>query len=72
MNTILSTTKKYKFLFMGVKIGAIGKKQKFTVITQGNTFDEAKLKLYETHEHIYILKVNDKEIDKNYSFSQFI
>jgi hypothetical protein len=72
MNTILATAKKYKFLFMGVKIGSIGKKQKYTIITQGNTFDEAKLKLYETHEHIYILKVNGKEIDKNYSFSQFI
>lgn len=63
--------KNYKFTFEGVVIGSIGKKQKFTVTTQADSFDEAKLKLYDTHEHIHILKVNGKDVDKDYSFSEF-
>lgn len=67
----MNTQKRYTFLFMGVKLGAIGKKQQFTVITEADNFDDAKLKLYDTHEHIYILKVNGKAVDKDYSFNEF-
>jgi len=56
--------KKYTFTFIGVKNGSIGKRQKFTVTTEANNFDDAKLKLYDTHEHIHILKVNGREVDK--------
>jgi hypothetical protein len=63
--------KKYKFTFLGVKLGAIGKRIKFTVTTEAENFEAAKLKLYDTHEHIHILKVNNKLVDKDYSFSEF-
>jgi len=63
--------KKYKFTFQGKKIGSIGKLQKFTITTEAENFDAAKLKLYDTHEHIHILKVNDKAVDKNYTLSEF-
>lgn len=63
--------KKYKFYFTGVKNGSIGKKQNFTVITKAENFEDAKLKLYDSHEHITILKVNDKPVDKDYTFNEF-
>ena len=63
--------KKYKFTFLGVKLGAIGKRIKFTVTTEAENFEAAKLKLYDTHEHIQILKVNNKPVDKDYSFGEF-
>lgn len=63
--------KKYKFTFEGVKNGSIGKRSKFTVTTEATNFEDAKLKLYDTHEHIHILTVNDKPVDKNYTFNDF-
>jgi len=53
--------KPFKFIFLGVKNGAIGKRSRFTVTTEAENFEDAKLKLYDTHEHITILKVNGKK-----------
>lgn len=63
--------KTYKFNFLGVLNGSIGKRVKFTKVIEADNFDDAKLKLYDTHEHITILKVNGKQVDKDYSFSEF-
>ena len=63
--------KKYTFSILAVKIGSIGKRSKFIVVTEAENFDAAKLKLYETHEHITVFKVNGKQVDKNYSFNEF-
>lgn len=63
--------KKYTFSILAVKIGAIGKRSKFIITTEAENFEAAKLKLYDTHEHIHILKVNNKPVDKDYSFSEF-
>ncbi len=60
----------YKFKFLGVKIGSIGKRIKFTKAIEAENIHEAKLKLYDTHEHIYILSVNDKPINKDYDFAE--
>jgi hypothetical protein len=62
--------KNYKFKFLGVLLGAIGKEQKFTKTIQAENIHEAKLKLYDTHEHIFILSVNDKPINKDYDFAE--
>ena len=61
--------KKYKFTFLGVKLGAIGKRVKFTVTTEAENLESAKLKLYDTHEHIQILSVNGIKPDKDYNFN---
>lgn len=61
--------KKYKFTFLGVNNGSIGKRKKFTLTTESNNFENAKLKLYDTHEHIQIISVNGIEPDKNYNFN---
>ena len=63
--------KKFTFNFLGVKNGSIGKKAKFTVTTEAENFDKAMLKLYDTHEHIQVLKVNGKAVDKDYTFAEF-
>jgi hypothetical protein len=63
--------KKHKFYFIGVKNGSIGKRQNFTVTTEAENFEDAKIKLYDTHEHITILKVNNKPVDKDYTFNEF-
>lgn len=63
--------KKYKFKILAVKNGSIGKRYNFTVTTEAENFEDAKLKLYDTHEHIQILKVNNKPVDKNYTFNEF-
>lgn len=63
--------KKYIFTILAVKRGSIGKRSKFTVITEAENFDDAKLKLYDTHEHIHVLKVNGKPVDKDYTFNEF-
>jgi len=63
--------KKYTFTILAVKNGSIGKRSKFTVTTEAENFDAAKLKLYDTHEHIHVLKVNGKQVDKDYTFNEF-
>ncbi len=63
--------KKYTFSFLGVKLGAIGKRVKFKVTTEAENFEDAKLKLYDTHEHITITMVNGKPVDKDYTFNEF-
>lgn len=63
--------KKYKFTFLGVLIGSIGQRVKYTKTIEAESIEIAKLKLYDTHEHIYILFVNGKPIDKDYSFKGF-
>jgi hypothetical protein len=62
--------KTYKFKFSGVTIGSIGKQQKITKTIQAENIHEAKLKLYDTHEHIFILSVNNKPINKDYDFAE--
>jgi hypothetical protein len=62
--------KTYKFKFLGVAIGSIGKRIKFTKTIQAENIQDAKLKLYDTHEHIFILSVNNKPINKDYSFAE--
>lgn len=61
--------KKYKFIFLGVKNGSIGKKQRFTLTIEADNFKDAKLKMYDTHEHIQILSVNGIKPDQNYNFN---
>lgn len=63
--------KKYTFSFLGVKNRSYGKRSKFRVTTEAENFEDAKLKLYDTHEHITITKVNGKPIDKDYTFNEF-
>jgi hypothetical protein len=63
--------KKYQFKILAVKNGSIGKRQNFTITIEAENFAAAKLKLYDTHEHIRILKVNNKKVDKNYTFNEF-
>lgn len=63
--------KKYTFSFIGVKIGSIGKRKKFKVTTEAENFEDAKLNLYDTHEHITITYVNGKAVDKDYTFNDF-
>lgn len=60
---------KYKLTFLGVKLGAIGKRVKFTITTEAENFENAKLKLYDTHEHIQLLSVNGIKPDQNYNFN---
>lgn len=63
--------KKFTFNFLGRKNGSIGKRLKFTVTTEAEKFDDALMKLYDTHEHIHVLKVNGKAVDKDYTFAEF-
>lgn len=63
--------KKYTFSILAVKIGSSGKRSKFNVTTEAENFEAAKLKLYDTHEHITVLKVNGKQVDKDYTFNEF-
>lgn len=58
--------KRYKIKFEGVIIGAIGKKQKFTLTIQAENWYNAKLKMYDTHEHIFITSVNGKPFSYKY------
>lgn len=50
--------KAYKIVFNGVKLGSIGKPVKHTITLQAESWKDANLKMYDTHEHIYILSVN--------------
>jgi ribosomal protein L20A (L18A) len=61
--------KKYKFKFTGVKNGSIGKRLNFTKVIESENFEDAKLKLYDTHEHIRILSVNGIKPNKDYNFN---
>lgn len=53
-------TNKYTFKILAVLIGSISKKYKYTVTIDAETEADAKLKLYETYEHIFIYSVNGK------------
>lgn len=53
-------TNKYTFEILAVLIGSIGKRYKYTVTIDAETEADAKLKLYDTYEHIYIYSVNGK------------
>jgi hypothetical protein len=55
--------KTYKIKFLGVTIGSIGHQRTFAETVQGENFYEAKLKLYDTHEHIMVLEVNGEKYD---------
>lgn len=50
----------YKIKFKGCKLGAIGKPVTQFLTISAPTFKEAALKMYETHEHIFIISVNGK------------
>jgi len=58
--------KKYIFKILAVKIGAIGKRQKFTLTVEAENFQNAQYKLYDTHEHISIISVNGIKPNKEY------
>jgi hypothetical protein len=58
--------KKYKIKFEGVTLGAIGKKQKYTLTIEAENWKAASLKMYDTHEHIFILSVNGKPFSYKY------
>lgn len=49
--------KKYKFTFIGRKVGAIGKTYKIVSTVTAENIDSAKLSLYDNYEHIQILKI---------------
>lgn len=59
--------KTYTFKILAVKIGSIGKRQKFTLTVEAENFQNAQYKLYDTHEHIHILSVNGIKPDKQYN-----
>jgi hypothetical protein len=61
--------KKYTFTILALKIGSIGKRKNFTITIESNNFENAKLKLYDTHEHIQIISVNRIKPDQNYNFN---
>lgn len=52
---------KYTFKILAVKIGSIGNRHEYTVTVQADNEEEAKLKLYDTHEHIFIYSINGKK-----------
>jgi len=58
--------KTYKFNFIGVLNGSIGKRYKYSKTVQAENITEAHLKLYDTHEHISITSVNGKKVNKDY------
>lgn len=49
---------KYTFVFRGKRVGAIGAFGEFTVTVEAENETAARLKLYDTHEHITIWTVN--------------
>ena len=53
-------TNKYTFKILAVLIGSIGKRRKYIVTIEAETEADAKLKLYDTCEHIFIYSVNGK------------
>lgn len=57
--------KTYKINFEGVTVGSIGKKKKFTLTIKADNWEDANLKMYDTHEHIRIFTVNSKPYDYN-------
>ena len=63
--------KNYKLNILAVKNGSIGKRSKFTVNIEAENIDKAILKLYDTFEHIQVLKVNNKPVNKDYTFTEF-
>lgn len=58
--------KQYKIKFKGVQNGSIGSKRTFMLTIDANNLKEANLKLYDTHEHIFILSVNGKPYSYKY------
>jgi len=58
--------KTYKFRIKAVKIGSIGKQMLYITSRDANSIDEAKTKLYNEFEHIFIEKVNGKKYDYNH------
>lgn len=48
---------KYTFEFYGRFKNAIGIDYRHTAIVKANTEQEARLKLYDTHEHIHMCKL---------------
>jgi hypothetical protein len=43
---------KYQLVFYGRKVGAIGIMYWITVTIEASSEDEARIKIYDTHEHI--------------------
>jgi hypothetical protein len=63
--------KNFKIQFTGKQKNAIGKSYKITETVEAENIDNAKLKLYDNYEHIHVLKVNNKVVDKDYTFNEF-
>ena len=49
--------KKFKFNILAVKLNSLSRRN-HTVKVEAENEEEAKLKLYETHEHIFIYSIN--------------
>lgn len=63
--------KKYKISFTGREINAIGKFYSYSKTVQADDLDSAVLRLYDTHDHIFVKTVNGKPYDYNLTFNQF-
>ena len=61
---------KYKFSFLGLKIGSIGNRRKYSLVIKAENIINAELKIYETHEHVQILSVNGNLISKDYDIKK--
>jgi len=55
--------KTYKIKFEGRLLGAIGAFYNYTEDVEANTFEEAKLKLYDKYDHIQTKEVNGIKYD---------
>lgn len=53
--------KYYKFKIIANKLGAIGKRQKFTKVIIAENEEDAVFKLYDTFERITIVSTNGKK-----------
>lgn len=51
---------KYRFSFIGVKIGAIGKAKQHTFSCEAENYNEAINKLYKNFDHCQKLRCNGK------------
>lgn len=51
--------KRFTFEFIGRQRGALGINSHFVVTVEAETEEDARLKLYDTHEHISVLQTKE-------------
>ena len=54
---------RYKFRVKAVKIGSIGNRRLYIFRIEAENIQDAIFKMYDTHEHIFIEKVNGVKYD---------